>query len=50
MIIGWMCKNIDKKVDEIRYGKNLKGIEKDEDPYGIVNCIFPLGYGEGVNQ
>ncbi|PGU29602.1 hypothetical protein COD66_23135 [Bacillus cereus] len=40
----------DEKVDVIRYGKNLKGIEKDEDPYGIVNRIFPLGYGEGVNQ
>jgi phage minor structural protein len=40
----------DEKVDVIRYGKNLKGIEKEEDPYGIVNRIYPLGYGEGVNQ
>lgn len=40
----------DEIVDEIRYRKNLKGIEKEEDPYGIVNRIYPLGYGEGVNQ
>jgi phage minor structural protein len=40
----------DEKVDEIRYRKNLKGIEKEEDPYGIVNRIYPLGYGEGINQ
>ncbi len=40
----------DEKVDTIRYRKNLKGIEKEEDPYEIVNRIYPLGYGEGVNQ
>ncbi|WP_338788823.1 phage tail spike protein [Metabacillus sp. FJAT-53654] len=40
----------DEYVDTLRFGKNLKGIEKDEDPYGIVNRIYPLGYGEGVNQ
>jgi phage minor structural protein len=40
----------DELVDEIRYKKNLKGIEKDEDPTNIVNRIYPLGYGEGVNQ
>lgn len=40
----------DEKVDVIRYGKNLKGIEKDEDPTGLITRIYPLGYGEGVNQ
>ncbi|HEK9103334.1 TPA: phage tail protein [Bacillus pseudomycoides] len=40
----------DEKVDVIRYGKNLKGIEKEEDPTGLITRIFPLGYGEGVNQ
>ncbi|MDM5155839.1 phage tail spike protein [Bacillus sp. DX1.1] len=40
----------DEKVDIIRYGKNLKGIEKDEDPTGLITRIYPLGYGEGVNQ
>lgn len=40
----------DEKVDEIRYGKNLKGIEKDEDPTNLITRIYPLGYGEGVNQ
>lgn len=40
----------DEKVDVIRYGKNLKGIEKEEDPTGLITRIYPLGYGEGVNQ
>ncbi|PGU26098.1 hypothetical protein COD66_28175 [Bacillus cereus] len=40
----------DEKVDVIRYEKNLKGIEKDEDPTGLITRIYPLGYGEGVNQ
>lgn len=40
----------DEKVDTVRFGRNLKGIEKDEDPTGIVNRIYPLGNGEGVNQ
>lgn len=40
----------DEKVDVIRYGKNLKGIEKDEDPTGLITRIYPMGYGEGVNQ
>lgn len=40
----------DEKVDVIRYKKNLKGIEKDEDPTGLITRIYPLGYGEGVNQ
>lgn len=40
----------DEKVDIVRFGKNLKGIEKDIDPTGIVTRIYPLGYGEGVNQ
>lgn len=39
-----------EKVDTIRYGKNMKGIEKEEDPRNICNRIYPLGYGEGVNQ
>lgn len=39
-----------EKVDTIRYGKNLKGIEKEEDPSNLITRIYPLGYGEGVNQ
>lgn len=35
---------------EIRYGKNMVGIEREIDPMEIVNRIYPLGYGEGVNQ
>jgi phage minor structural protein len=34
----------------IRYGKNLMGITKTEDPTYIVNRLYGLGYGEGVNQ
>lgn len=35
---------------EIRYAKNLKGITREEDPTDMVTRIYPLGYGEGVNQ
>jgi phage minor structural protein len=35
---------------EIRYGKNLQNIEREIDPYNVVNRIYPLGAGEGVNQ
>lgn len=34
---------------EIRLGKNLRGIEREVDPSNIVNRIYPLGAGEGVN-
>lgn len=40
--------------DEVRgmiiAGKNLRGIEVTEDPTDIVTRIYPLGFGEGVNQ
>lgn len=35
---------------EIRYGKNLSGINRVIDSTTIANRIYPLGYGEGVNQ
>lgn len=35
---------------EIRYGKNLSEIERTIDPSNIVNRLFVLGEGEGVNQ
>src|SRR5690606_2906769 len=35
---------------EVRYGKNLAEIERTIDPSNIVNRLYPLGYGEGVNQ
>ena len=34
---------------EVRLGKNLRGIEREVDPSNIVNRIYPLGAGEGVN-
>jgi phage minor structural protein len=35
---------------EIRYAKNMRGIERDYDPTVVVNRWYALGYGEGVNQ
>jgi len=35
---------------EIRFGKNLAEIERSIDPSNIVNRLYALGYGEGVNQ
>ena len=35
---------------EIRYRKNLLSIKKTTDASKIVNRIYALGYGEGVNQ
>ncbi|SDD51370.1 phage minor structural protein, N-terminal region [Paenibacillus sp. UNCCL117] len=34
----------------IRYGKNLIGITKQEEPRDLCTRLYPLGYGEGVNQ
>jgi len=45
-----LVKPSEEVVDEIRYRKNLKGIRKEVDATEIVNRIYPLGYGEGVNQ
>lgn len=39
-----------EQTSEIRYRKNLIGIEKDEDPRYVITRLYPLGYGEGVNQ
>lgn len=35
---------------EIRYRKNMREIERTVDPNDIVTRLYPLGYGEGVNQ
>ena len=35
---------------EIRFGKNLAEIERKVDPSNIVNRLYALGAGEGVNQ
>lgn len=44
-----------KKIDtkpksDIRYRKNLVGIEKTVDPTNIVTRLYALGFGEGDNQ
>lgn len=35
---------------EIRYGKNLRGIEREVNPSNIVNRWYALGNGDGINQ
>lgn len=40
----------DEVKDIIVAGKNLKGISLEEDPTNLVTRIYPLGFGEGVNQ
>jgi len=35
---------------EIRYAKNMVGIQREVDPSDITNRIYALGYGEGINQ
>ena len=35
---------------EIRYRKNLLGIKKVTDATTLINRVYALGYGEGVNQ
>jgi len=39
-----------KPTCEIRERYNLIGLEVTENPMGIYNRIYPLGYGEGDNQ
>lgn len=34
----------------IRYGVNLRGVERTDDPTGLATRLYCLGYGEGVNQ
>jgi phage minor structural protein len=34
----------------IRYSKNLIEITKEEDSRDIITKLYPLGYGEGINQ
>ncbi|PFI17459.1 phage tail spike protein [Bacillus cereus] len=35
---------------ELRYRKSMKGIKRTVDAKGVMTRIYPLGYGEGVNQ
>lgn len=34
----------------IRYGRNLKNVEKRTDPTDLCTRLYGLGYGEGINQ
>ncbi|MFD2118165.1 phage tail spike protein [Paenibacillus yanchengensis] len=34
----------------IRYGHNMSGITREVNPTELVNRVYGLGYGEGVNQ
>lgn len=35
---------------ELRYRKNMKGIKRKVEAKDVMTRIYPLGYGEGVNQ
>jgi phage minor structural protein len=35
---------------QIRYRRNMEGVEVEEDPTNLFTRIYPLGYGEGINQ
>jgi len=40
----------DSVVGELRWGKNMGSFDEVIDPTKIINRIYPLGAGEGVNQ
>ncbi|MGI0534937.1 phage tail protein [Bacillus pfraonensis] len=40
----------DEITAEIRYRKNMKGIKRYIESKEVMTRIYPLGYGEGVNQ
>ncbi len=40
----------DEVTGELRYKKNMKGIKRTVDAKNVMTRIYPLGYGEGVNQ
>jgi phage minor structural protein len=35
---------------QIKEGKNLRGLDIEDNPMDVYNRIYPLGVGEGVNQ
>lgn len=40
----------DEITAEIRYKKNMKGIKRHIESKEVMTRIYPLGYGEGINQ
>lgn len=45
-----LVKPSERVVGELRWGKNMGSFDEHVDPTKIVNRIYPLGAGEGVNQ
>ncbi|UBH10588.1 phage tail spike protein [Macrococcus armenti] len=43
-------KSSSKAKDLITVGRNMKGIDVEDDPTDICTRIYPLGHGEGINQ
>lgn len=43
-------KSSTKAKDLITVGRNMKGIDVEDDPTDICTRIYPLGHGEGINQ
>jgi len=52
-VFPWVL-NLIRPADEIkayfRYNRNLSGIKKKEDGTVVCTRLYPLGYGEGINQ
>lgn len=45
-----LVKYSDEITGELRYRKNMKGIKRKVEAKDVMTRIYPLGYGEGVNQ
>jgi len=52
-VYPWVLNNVEPSTEvigELRWGKNMGSFDEVIDPTKIVNRIYPLGAGEGVNQ
>lgn len=45
-----LMKYSDEITGELRYRKNMKGIKRKVEAKDVMTRVYPLGYGEGVNQ
>lgn len=45
-----LVKYSDEITGELRYRKNMKGIKRKVEAKDVMTRVYPLGYGEGVNQ
>ncbi|HFJ9448158.1 phage tail spike protein [Bacillus cereus group sp. TH243-1LC] len=45
-----LVKYSDEITGELRYRKNMRGIKRKVEAKDVMTRVYPLGYGEGVNQ